>query len=193
MLVQTIATNRANTIANQTVPFTVGFRDMHTNYVFVFETRDAQGNVRTTVSTNVFKVKTYTGGDTDGDGLPNEWEIAYFGGFSNAAAHGNFDGDWLNNFQEYVANTAPNNTNSVLSEDVLEPIPLAPDVWEIQSPVPTFTNRIYDVWYTTNLLGQIVWTPLNVGRAGNDNGNPVVFRVTNDLGAASYRTGVRMP
>lgn len=193
LLVQTIATNRANTPANQTVPFTVGFRDMHTNYVFVFETRDAQGNVRTTVSTNVFKVKTYTGGDTDGDGMPNEWEIAYFGGFSNAAANGNLDGDWLDNFQEYVANTAPNSAGSVLTEDVLEPIPLTPDVWEIQSPVPTFTNRIYDVWYTTNLLGQIVWTPLNVGRTGNDNGTAVVFRVTNDLGAASYRTGVRMP
>lgn len=193
LLVQTIATNRANTPANQTVPFTVGFKDMHTNYVFVFKTRDAQGNVRTTVSTNTFKVKPYAGGDTDRDGLPNEWEIAYFGGFSNALATGNLDGDWLNNFQEYVANTAPNSAGSVLTEDVLEPISFAPDVWEIQSPVPTFTNRIYDVWYTTNLLGQIVWAPLNVGRTGNSNSNPVVFRVTNALDAAVYRTGVRMP
>lgn len=193
LLVQTIATNRANTIANQTVPFTVGFRDMHTNYVFVFETRDAQGNVRTTVSTNTFKVKTYTGGDTDRDGMPNEWEIQYFGGFSNALATGNLDGDWLNNFQEYVANTVPTNANSVLTADVLEPIPLGDDIWEIRSPEPTFPGRIYDVWYTTNLLGQIVWKPLNVGRAGNDNSNPVVFRVTNDLGAATYRTGVKLP
>ena len=193
LLVQTIATNRANTPANQTVNFTVGFKDMHTNYVFVFETRDAQGNVRTTVSTNTFKVKPYAGGDTDRDGMPNEWEIAYFGGFSNALASGNNDGDWLNNFQEYVANTAPNSADSVLTEDVVEPIPLAPGVWEIQSPSPTFTNRIYDVWYTTNLLGQIVWTPLNVGRNGNANSNPVVFRVTNALEAASYRTGVRLP
>ena len=193
LLVQTIATNRANTPANQTVNFTVGFKDMHTNYVFVFETRDAQGNVRTTVSTNTFKVKPYAGGDTDRDGMPNEWEIAYFGGFSNALASGNNDGDWLNNFQEYVANTAPNSAGSVLTEDVVEPIPLAPGVWEIQSPSPTFTNRIYDVWYTTNLLGQIVWTPLNVGRNGNNNSNPVVFRVTNALEAASYRTGVRLP
>lgn len=193
LLVQTIATNRANTLANQTVPFTVGFRDMHTNYVFVFETRDAQGNVRTTVSTNTFKVKTYTGGDTDRDGMPNEWEIQYFGGFSNALATGNLDGDWLNNFQEYVANTVPTNANSVLTADVLEPIPLGDDIWEIRSPEPTFPGRFYDVWYTTNLLGQIVWKPLNVGRAGNDNSNPVVFRVTNDLGAATYRTGVKLP
>lgn len=193
LFVQTIATNRANTIANQTVPFTVGFRDMHTNYVFVFETRDARGNLRTTVSTNVFKVKPYAGGDTDGDGLPNEWEIAYFGGFSNALAHGNLDGDWLNNLQEYVANTLPNNSGSVLSEDVPEPLPLDNGVWQLQSPVPTFTNRLYDVWRTTNLLGQIVWTPLGLNVRGTAAGTAVVFRVTNALDAATYRTGVKLP
>ena len=193
LIVQTIATNRANTIANQTVPFTVAFRDMHTNYVFVFETRDAQGNVRTTVSTNVFKVKPYAGGDTDGDGMPNEWEIAYFGGFSNASAHGNADGDWLDNFQEYVANTVPTNSSSVLSEDVPAPALLGNDVWEIQSPTPTFTNRIYDVWRTTNLMGQIVWTPLNLARPGSGANTAVVFRITNTPDAATYRTGVRLP
>ncbi len=193
LLVQTIATNRANTPANQTVPFTVGFRDMHTNYVFVFETRDAQGNVRTTVSTNVFKVKTYPGGDTDRDGMPNEWEIAYFGGFSNALATANLDNDWLNNFQEYVANTLPNNPGSVLSEDVLAPLPLGNGVWEIQSPVPTSTGRVYDVWRTTNLLGNVVWTPLNLNVRGAAAGTAVVLRVTNSLDAATYRTGVKLP
>ena len=193
LFVQTIASNRANTIANQTVPFTVGFRDMHTNYVFVFETRDAHGNVRTTVSTNVFKVKTYAGGDTDGDGMPNEWEITYFGGFSNALAHGNLDGDWLNNLQEYVANTLPNNPASILTEDVPEPLLLGDDVWALESPVPTFTNRLYDVWRTTNLLGQIVWTPLGLNLRGTAAGTAVVFRVTNALDAASYRTGVKLP
>lgn len=136
LLVQTIATNRANTIANQTVPFTVGFRDMHTNYVFVFETRDAQGNVRTTVSTNVFKVKTYAGGDTDRDGLPNEWEITYFGGFSNALSHGHGDADWMDNLQEYVADTRPNDPTSVLSEDVLRRRPLPTAFGNSNPPCP---------------------------------------------------------
>ena len=193
LLVQTIATNRANTPANQTVPFTVGFRDMHTNYVFVFETRDAQGNVRTTVSTNTFKVKPYAGGDTDRDGMPNEWEIAYFGGFSNANPAANADGDWLNNFQEYVANTLPNNPGSVLSEDVLAPLPLGAGVWEIQSPEPTSTGRVYDVWRTTNLMGNVVWTPLNLNVRGSAAGTAVVLRVTNAFDAATYRTGVKLP
>lgn len=193
LIVQTIATNRANTFANQTVPFTVGFKDMHTNYVFVFETRDAQGNVRTTVSTNVFKVKPYTGGDTDRDGMPNEWEIAYFGGFSNALATGNADGDWLNNFQEYIANTVPTNKNSVLSEDVPPPVPLANGVWELQSPEPTSTGRVYDVWRTTNLMGQIVWTQMNLNVRCTLAGTAVVLRVTNALPGAAYRTGVKLP
>ncbi|MGD9611270.1 MAG: amidohydrolase family protein [Kiritimatiellia bacterium] len=192
LLVQTIATNRPNTVANQNVNFTVGFRDMHTNYVFVFETRDAQGNVRTTVSTNSFKVKTYAGGDTDRDGMPNEWEIAYFGGFSNALATANLDNDWLNNFQEYVANTLPNNPGSVLSEDVPAPIALGNDVWELQSPEPTSTGRVYDVWRTTNLMGQIVWTQMNLNVRGTLAGTAVVLRVTNALPAATYRTGVKL-
>ena len=193
LVVQTIATNRANTIANQTVPFTVGFRDMHTNYVFVFETRDAQGNVRTTVSTNTFKVKPYAGGDTDRDGLPNEWEIQYFGGFSNAAANANADGDWLNNYQEYVADTAPNNSNSVMSAGIDVVAAAGNQVLEIASPTPTSTGRVYDVWRTTNLLGTVAWTPLNLNVRGAAAGTAVVLRVTNTFPAATYRTGVKLP
>ncbi|NCA81692.1 MAG: hypothetical protein EOM72_02965 [Opitutae bacterium] len=193
LLVQTLATNLPNTPAHESVPFTVAFQDMHTNYVFVFQTRDARGNVRTTVTTNTFKLTAHAGGDTDRDGMPNEWEIAYFGNFTNALAHGNLDGDWLNNFQEYVANTLPNNPGSVLSENLLAPIPLGNGVWEIESPVPTFTNRVYDVWRATNLLGAIAWTSMNLNVRGAANSNAVVLRVTNTLPGATYRVGVKLP
>ena len=49
------------------------------------------------------------------------------------------------------------------------------------------------MWRTTNLLGQIVWTPLNLNLPGNAAGTAVVFRVTNALPAAAYRTGVKLP
>ncbi|HAL92699.1 MAG TPA: hypothetical protein DCM68_06715 [Verrucomicrobia bacterium] len=192
LIVQTIATNRPNTIANQTVPFTVGFQDMHTNYVFVFETRDAQGNVRTTVSTNAFKVKPYAGGDTDRDGLPNEWEIAYFGNFSNAVAFANGDTDWMNNLEEYIADTVPTNAGSFLSEGIDVVVAASNGVLEIQSPVPTSAGRVYDVWRTTNLLGNIVWTQMNLNVRGSAAGTAVVLRVTNTLPFATYRTGVKL-
>ena len=193
LIVQTIATNRANTPANQTVPFTVAFQDMHTNYVFVFETRDAQGNVRTTVSTNAFKVKPYAGGDTDRDGMPNEWEASYFGGFSNALAAANADNDWLNNLQEYIADTAPNNSNSCLARYTETVDTSVAGTMQFSSPFPTSPQRRYDVWWTTNLEGNTIWHPVGLNVPGAAAGTAVVLRVTNALPAAVYRTGVKMP
>ena len=193
LLVQTIATNRPNTPAHESVAFTVGFRDMHTNYVFVFETRDARGNVRTTVTTNSFKLAYHTGGDTDRDGLPNEWESQYFGSFSGAVAAANADGDWLDNYQEFVASTAPNNSNSVLSRGIEAAAFGTNRVLDLPSPFPTSTGRVYDVWRSTNLLGQIAWQPLGLNVRGAADGSAVTLRVTNTLPAATYRTGVRLP
>ena len=193
LLIQTIATNRANTIANQTVNFTVGFQDMHTNYVFVFATRDAQGNVRTTVTTNTFKLAPHTGGDTDRDGLPNEWENQYFGSFSGAVATANADGDWLDNYSEYVANTLPNSSTSCLARFTETVDGSTPGILQIPSPTPTSTNRLYDVWRTTNLEGTAIWTPLGLNVRGAADGSAVTLRATNTLPAATYRTGVKLP
>lgn len=193
LLVQTIATNRANTIANQTVPFTVGFQDMHTNYVFVFETRDARGNVRTTVTTNSFKLAPHAGGDTDRDGMSNEWEIAHFGSFTGAVPTANADNDWLNNFEEYVANTLPTASNSCLERYTETVDTSLTGVMQMPSPTPTSPQRRYDVWWTTNLVGPIVWNRVGLNVPGAANGAAVTLRVTNTFPAAIYRTGVRMP
>ena len=165
---------------------------MHTNYVFVFETRDARGNVRTTVSTNTFKLAYHTGGDTDRDGMPNEWEIQYFGGFSNALATANADHDFLNNLEEYIADTIPNNSNSCFTAiDVAAT--LADGTMHIQSPVPTSPQRRYDVWWTTNLLGNIVWQPVGLNVTGAVDRGSVTLVVTNTLPTAVYRVGVKLP
>ena len=193
LLVQTIATNRANTLANQTVPFTVGFQDMHTNYVFVFQTRDAQGNVRTTVTTNSFRLAYHTGGDTDRDGMSNEWEIAHFGSFTGAVPTANGDNDWLNNYEEYVANTVPTSSNSCLARytETIDTSVLG--VMQLASPTPTSPQRRYDVWWTTNLAGSTVWHRVGLNVPGAANSNAVTLRVTNNFPAAVYRTGVRLP
>lgn len=192
-LLQTIATDRANTPANETVPFTVGFRDMHTNYVFVFETRDAHGNVRTTVSTNRFKLAYHTGGDTDGDGMPNEWEIQYFGGFSNASATGHGDADWMNNLEEYVANTIPTSAISVLAADMPPPVFAPAGIYDFESPVPTSPQRRYDVWWSTNLVSPVTWQPVGLNVPGASDGSAVPLRLTNQAPFAIFRTGVKLP
>ncbi|HMP84894.1 MAG TPA: hypothetical protein PKA41_19555, partial [Verrucomicrobiota bacterium] len=47
--------------------------------------------------------------DTDGDGLPNDWETNYFGNITNANAHVDTDGDGFTNLHEYQAGTNPTN------------------------------------------------------------------------------------
>jgi hypothetical protein len=194
LIVQTIATNRPNTPANQTVNFTVGFQDMHTNYVFAFATRDAQGNVRTNYTTNSFKLAYHTGGDTDGDGMSNEWEMAYFGSFSGAVATANADNDWLDNFSEYVANTVPNNSNSCLGRYTETADFATNGIVQLPSPAPTSPQRRYDIWWTSNLIDNVVvWHPVGLNVPGAASGTAVVLRVTNTLPRASYRTGVKLP
>ena len=52
--------------------------------------------------------------DADGDGLPDAWELAYFGNTTNAVATADADGDGLSNRDEYLAGTDPTNALSVL-------------------------------------------------------------------------------
>ncbi len=50
--------------------------------------------------------------DTDGDGIPDVWEIKHFGGPTAADADEDADGDGLTNLEEYQAGTDPNNPDT---------------------------------------------------------------------------------
>ncbi|MCP4346528.1 MAG: hypothetical protein GY795_13505 [Desulfobacterales bacterium] len=50
--------------------------------------------------------------DTDGDGMPDNWEIYYFGDLSRDGT-GDFDGDGVTDLQEYINKTNPVSTFSV--------------------------------------------------------------------------------
>jgi hypothetical protein len=56
----------------------------------------------------------HPGLDADGDGLPNGWEQDHFGGPTNGVASLDSDHDGANNLEEYLADTAPGRSNSVL-------------------------------------------------------------------------------
>ncbi len=64
--------------------------------------------------------------DSDGDGLPDNWELTYFGNLSHGATN-DFDGDTFNNLAEYTAGSNPAN---VLSTPLDTDADGLPDAWE---------------------------------------------------------------
>src|SRR5262249_47880963 len=51
--------------------------------------------------------------DSDGDGLPDSWEIANFGNLTSQRAAGDPDGDGVSNLDEFLDGTNPNSSASV--------------------------------------------------------------------------------
>jgi hypothetical protein len=51
--------------------------------------------------------------DSDGDGMDDEWEVAYFGNLARDGT-GDFDGDGQTDLAEFLAGTDPTNTGSIL-------------------------------------------------------------------------------
>jgi hypothetical protein len=54
------------------------------------------------------------GTDSDGDGIPDAWELNKFGNLTTATASSDFDGDGSTDAQEYLADTDPRDINDNL-------------------------------------------------------------------------------
>jgi len=86
-------------------------------------------------------------GDSDGDGLPDAWELYYFYDPTNAVATADEDGDGLDNLSEYVAGTRPRDSASTLSAQTsMLTNGTMYLVW------PSITERTYSVVQSHNLL-----------------------------------------
>ncbi len=85
--------------------------------------------------------------DTDGDGIPDSWEIAYGFNPTNAAdANLDFDNDGMKNLQEYLAGTNPTNALSRLAL-TLTPPPTNSIVFQFSA----VSNKSYTVEYRDSL------------------------------------------
>lgn len=98
--------------------------------------------------------------DTDGDGLPDGYEVGYqLNPLSAGDAHGDADSDGASNFEEFIANTRPNNSNSVLR---LASIALVNSQVRIQSV--TTSNRQFAIEYADaagGLTHPLAWRGFN--------------------------------
>ena len=59
--------------------------------------------------------------DANTNGIPDWWEIQYFGNLSHTASE-DYDHDGMNNYQEYIADTDPTDPNSNLRMAAIQPV-----------------------------------------------------------------------
>jgi hypothetical protein len=78
--------------------------------------------------------------DTHGDGLPDDWELAYFNGLQRDG-NGDSDGDGQTDGMKFQAGTDPTNIGSILRVITLSP-PSAGPVQGFWSAVPGKTYRV---------------------------------------------------
>ena len=79
-------------------------------------------------------------GDTDGDGMPDGWEVEHAFSITNADGAADQDRDGFRNYAEYVAGTDPTNTLDYLRISAIEG-----DGGTVQLFWPTVSNRVYSV------------------------------------------------
>jgi hypothetical protein len=86
-------------------------------------------------------------GDSDGDGMPDSWEMEKFGTLTNGAS-GDNDNDTANNIEEYDSDTNPTNSDSVLRF-----IAFDHNAPSVSAMFKGGLQAVQLIEYTTNVLG----------------------------------------
>ena len=105
--------------------------------------RDAVGNVSATFHDSIELIR-----DTDVDGLPDSWELRFFGDATGALWNVDADHDGHRNMDEVIAGTDPTNANSVLQVNMA-------DNQAGMISWGSVSNRTYTILGSSNLLSPV--------------------------------------
>ena len=158
------------------------------NYDFFFNHLAISGGAGVSTSATVTVVRT-----SDSD-IPQGWRDQYNLVGPNSGDLDDRDGDGVSNYDEYVADTVPTNSASFFGRVGLpEVAAVSNNVMTVMVQAPTTNSRLYDVYYSTNLTGE-VWLPMGLNVPGANNGGPVMLNFTNGAGGSGhYRAHVLIP
>lgn len=155
---------------------------------YVFDTDSGDEN---NLYFNDLAIYSGTVGEAVTDGIPNSWWEQYNIAPIDRVAANDLDGDGRSNFEEYIADTNPDNI-LVFFPNVVSSISGAAANLVVAGP--TTNSRVYDAWWTTNLLANpVVWNRYGLNVPGSDTGTNLVLHITNATPFRIYRTGVALP
>lgn len=125
------------------------------------------------------------------DGIPNTWWNKFNVPSANRLAAEDTDGDGVPNGEEYIADTDPMDHTRYFRDRITKISGQA--LLSLEVGPSTTNSRLYDVWWTTDLLGAQQWTPFLLNVPGPVSAGAFNLIVTNDAPRRFYRTGVKLP
>ena len=101
------------------------------------------------------------GTDSDGDGIPDAWELLWFGNLTTANASSDYDGDGSSDRQECLADTNPLDNTDYLRITIYTRAGTYNNLWWTSEP-----TRFYRVDRAQSLSPGSAWEELSLGYEG---------------------------